>query len=84
MNITPTQIVEKGMADTTNECGVYALSWRRRDEPRLARHWTYYLSSAEMQSAMARAQAAGAPIVIRSAGWLSVDEMLDLSNPAFN
>ena len=35
-------------------------------------------------SAMARAEANGAPIVIRSAGWLSVDDMLDMSSPAFN
>jgi hypothetical protein len=72
------------MADNTNKCGVYALSWRRRDEPQLARHWAYYLSSEEMQSATVRAKANGAPIVIMSAGWLSIDDMLDLSNPAYN
>ena len=76
--------VEKDMADTINACGVYALSYRRHDEPPMARHWAYYLSAARMESAMARAKANGAPIVIRSAGWLSVDDMLDMSNPAFN
>ena len=84
MNTPPSQNVEKGMADTINPCGVYAFSYRRHDEPPMARHWAYYLSAARMRSAMARAKANGAPIVIRSAGWLSVDDMLDMSSPAFN
>ncbi len=83
MNTPPSQNVEKDM-NTTNPCGVYALSYRRHDEPPMARHWAYYLSAARMRSAMARAKANGAPIVIRSAGWLSVDDMLDMSSPAFN
>ncbi len=84
MNASGAQNVEKDMTDKINTCGVYALSWRRRDEPPMARHWAYYLSAAQMESVMARAKVNGAPIVIRSAGWLSVDDMLDMSNPAFN
>lgn len=72
------------MADSNERCGVYALSWRWEGEPQLTRHWAYYLSSQELQAAMARADGHGTPIVIRSAGWLSVDDMLDLSDPAFN
>lgn len=64
------------MAEPNETCGVYALSWRSRSEPQSARHWAYYLSSDEMQAAMAGEDDEGAPIVIRSAGWLSVDDML--------
>lgn len=64
------------MAETTRRYGVYALSWRFSSEPRLTRHWAYYLSSDEMEAAMARADDDGDPIVISSAGWLSVDDML--------
>ena len=75
---------EKDMADTINACGVYA----RRTAGMTNRQWRgtgrTTLSAARMESAMARARANGAPIVIRSAGWLSVDDMFDMSNPAFN
>lgn len=64
------------MAETTGSGGVYALSWRFKNEPPLARHWVYYLSSDDMEIAMARAHDEDAPIVIWSAGWLSVDVML--------
>ena len=64
------------MAETTETCGVYTLSWRSRGEPRLACHWTYCLSSDEMRAAMAQTDEEGAPIVIRSTGRLSVDDML--------
>jgi hypothetical protein len=40
----------------------------------VARHWAYYLTSDEMEAAVARSRAEGT--VIRSAGWLSVDDML--------
>lgn len=70
------------MAETTEKSGVYAVSWRWRSEPLLARHWAYYLSSDEMEASMVRADDTATPIVIRSAGWLSVDDMLDSSDPA--
>ena len=71
-------------AETTAKSGVYALAWRRIDEPKSARHWGYYLSPESMASAMAPDGDEGTSIVIRSAGWLSMDDMLDLSNPAFS
>jgi hypothetical protein len=76
-------VVNRGndMAEKTDTCGVYAVSWRREDEPQLTRHWAYYLSSGDMKAALAGADGVGAPIVIRSAGWLSVDDMLDSSSP---
>jgi hypothetical protein len=64
------------MAETNRMSGVYALSWRFVNEPRVARHWAYYLTSDEMDAAVARRGDEGTPIVIRSAGWLSVDDML--------
>jgi hypothetical protein len=66
----------KNVAEATETCGVYTVSWRSRSEPQLACHWTYCLSSDEMQAAMTQTDDEGAPIVIRSAGWLSVDDML--------
>jgi len=84
MNTSPLPIVEKDMDDSTNTCGVYAVSWRRNTEPPMTRHWAYHLSAKEMESAMARATAYSAPIVIKSAGWLSIDDMFDLSTPAYN
>ncbi|MCW2686114.1 MAG: hypothetical protein JWR37_1004 [Mycobacterium sp.] len=72
------------MTETPDTCGVYALSWRWKGEPHLTRHWAYYLTPEQMEAAMAGADATGTPMVIRSAGWLSVDDMLDLSNPVFN
>ena len=73
------------MADTTTKSGIYAFqAWRRIDEPTSARHWAYYLSPESMASAMAPDDDAGTSIVIRSAGWLSMDDMLDLSSPAFS
>ena len=76
--------VEIDMTDTTAKAGVYALAWRRIDEPKSARHWAYYLSPESMASAMAPDGDDGTSIVIRSAGWLSMDDMLDLSSPAFS
>ena len=75
--------VEIDMADTTKS-GVYTLAWRRIDEPTSARHWGYYLSPESMASAMAPDGDEGTSIVIMSAGWLSMDDMLDLSSPAFS
>ena len=64
------------MAETTGMVGVYALSWRFSSEPQSARHWAYYLSTDEMETGMARTDQEGAPIVIRSTGWLPINDML--------
>jgi hypothetical protein len=64
------------MVETIKMSGVYALSWRFVNEPHVARHWAYYLTSVEMDAAVARRRDEGTPIVIRSADWLSVDDMM--------
>jgi hypothetical protein len=64
----------KNVAETSGKYGVYAMSWRFATEPQLARHWAYYLTSGEMEAAVARSRDVGT--VIRSAGWLSVDDMV--------
>ena len=53
------------MAENSRKSGVYALSWRFATEPQVARHWAYYLTSDEMEAAVARSRAEGT--VIRSA-----------------
>ena len=64
----------KNVAENSRKTGVYALSWRFATEPQVARRWAYYLTSDEMEAAVARSRAEGT--VITSAGWLSVDDML--------
>jgi hypothetical protein len=64
------------MTDKAERSGVYAVCWRWRSEPRVARHWAYYLSSDEMEAAVARADGEDAAIVVKSAGWLPIDDML--------
>jgi hypothetical protein len=64
----------KNVADPSRNHGVYALSWRFANEPPLTRHWAYYLTSEEMEAALARSRDEGT--VITSTGWLSVDDML--------
>jgi hypothetical protein len=65
------------VAETSRKYGVYALSWRFANEPQLARHWACYLTSDEMEAAVARSPDEGT--VIRSAGWPSVNDMLVVS-----
>ena len=62
------------MAEISRKYGVYALSWRYANEPQLARHWAYYLTSDDVEAAVARSRDEGR--VIMSTGWLSVNEML--------
>ena len=62
------------MAENSRKSGVYALSWRFATEPQVARHWAYYLRSDDMEAVVTRSRDEGT--VIRSAAWLSVDEML--------